>query len=395
MVAALLIDLQTAHHAIVAEQQRLFGDLLKTAGVVDPPSKKLADATPAPPQAASAERPGGDDESGKEKRGRGSTPAPDERLRSFAAEVLSGLMERQIKQLTDRQQAPSRLKMAAKTRVEAFAADAAAPIADALANCSKLRVDVAAARVPALLSFLDGLKSELCKEGLRKSFSKQIMSCLPIQKLGDGTAHTLSIASKIETSLSEKIKKLGDEAAALKRHLTPGGVRGLALSAVLKTATKYNVRVGTFEGSFDMLRMAWSRSRVDLTKDELELEHLATKLAALEAQETTVHNWRDTADTWISVLRLRGQLQVQAAQAVLDCLCGDDAVMQALSAAELLVDTQGEPPSALVIAISKGPGAHIRNHGQHGARHLILPFPPPPPPPPPPLCRLPVQEAAR
>ena len=29
--------------------------------------------------------------------------------------------------------------------------------------------------------------------------------------------------------------------------LTPGGVRGLALSAVLKTATKYNVRVGTFE----------------------------------------------------------------------------------------------------------------------------------------------------
>ena len=66
------------------------------------------------------------------------------------------------------------------------------------------------------------------------------------------------------------------------------------------------------------------------------------------------------------MLRLRGQLQVQAAQAVLDCLCGDDAVLQALSAAELLVDTQGEPPSALVIAISKGPGAHIRNHGQHG-----------------------------
>ena len=90
-------------------------------------------------------------------------------------------MESQIKQLTDRQQAPSRLKMAAKTRVEAFATDAAAPIADALANCSKLGVDVAAARVPELLGFLDGLKGELCKEGLRKSFSKQIMSCLPIK----------------------------------------------------------------------------------------------------------------------------------------------------------------------------------------------------------------------
>ena len=48
MVAALLIDLQSAHHAIVAEQPRRFGDLLKTAGVVDPPAKQLADATPAP-----------------------------------------------------------------------------------------------------------------------------------------------------------------------------------------------------------------------------------------------------------------------------------------------------------------------------------------------------------
>ena len=72
-----------------------------------------------------------------------------------------------------------------------------------------------------------------------------------------------------------------------------------------------------------------------LTRDELQLEHLINELAALKAQETTVHNWRDTADTWISVLRLRGQLEVQAAQAVLDCLCGDDAVLQALSAAEL------------------------------------------------------------
>ena len=73
-----------------------------------------------------------------------------------------------------------------------------------------------------------------------------------------------------------------------------------------------HVRVGTYEGSVDMLKMAWSKGRVDLTKDELQLEHLINELAALKAQETTVHNWRDTADTWISVLRLRGQLEVQA-----------------------------------------------------------------------------------
>ena len=219
MVAALLIDLQSAHHAIVDGQQRLLGDLLKTAGGVDAAdgaaaaeaeraakeggapllqrrvvliglfahpelneksgvvaawdgerqrylvlldgtSEKLAlnpgnlkDMGPAPasdaaraakalapPQAAPAERPGGGDASGNEKRGPGATPALDEGLRSFAAEVLSGLMESQIKQLTDRQQAPSRLKMAAERRVEAFATDAAAPIADSLANLSLIHI---------------------------------------------------------------------------------------------------------------------------------------------------------------------------------------------------------------------------------------------------------------
>ena len=42
MVAALLIDLQSARHAIVAEQPRRFGDLLKTAGSwIRPPSSWL------------------------------------------------------------------------------------------------------------------------------------------------------------------------------------------------------------------------------------------------------------------------------------------------------------------------------------------------------------------
>ena len=139
---------------------------------------------------------------------------------------------------------------------------------------------------------------------------------------------------------------------------------------MLKAATKYNVRVGTYEGSVDMLKMAWSKGRVDLTKDELQLEHLITKLTALEAQEATANNWRDTADTWISVLRLRGQLRVEAGVAVLDCLCGDDAVLKALGAAEFLMDTQGEAPTALVTAISKGPGAHIRNHGYKYTKRL-------------------------
>ena len=47
---------------------------------------------------------------------------------------------------------------------------------------------------------------------------------------------------------------------------------------------------------------------------------------------------------------------------MLDCLCGDDTVLQALGAAEFFMDSQGEAPTALVTAISKGPGAHIRMH---------------------------------
>ena len=91
------------------------------------------------------------------------------------------------------------------------------------------------------------------------------------------------------------------------------------------------------------------------------------------------------------MLNLRGTLRVECGQTVLECLVSDkkapaprastDAllthvtlpslfdptwraaqVLEALGAAQMLVDTEGTAPSALVTAISQGCGAHIRKH---------------------------------
>ena len=43
-------------------------------------------------------------------------------------------------------------------------------------------------------------------------------------------------------------------------------------------------------------------------------------------------------------------------------MVSDDKVLEALGAAQALMHTEGEPPSALVTIIAQGPGAHIRKH---------------------------------
>ena len=140
---------------------------------------------------------------------------------------------------------------------------------------------------------------------------------------------------------------------------------------MLKTATKYEVHVDGFEGSFDMLRMAWKRSRVELNTDENQLVYLSEKLKKLEDKESTAANWRDAAEGWISVLELRGQLRVECGQAVLECMTADNKVLEALGASKALTRIEGDaPPAALVTIISQGPGAHIRKHGYRYMRRL-------------------------
>ena len=71
------------------------------------------------------------------------------------------------------------------------------------------------------------------------------------------------------------------------------------------------------------------------------------------------------------MLKLRGQLNVQCGQAVLECMCGDNKVLEALGAAKALMTIEGDsPPAALVTIIAQGPGAHIRKHGYRYTKRL-------------------------
>ena len=140
---------------------------------------------------------------------------------------------------------------------------------------------------------------------------------------------------------------------------------------MLKTATKYEVREDGFEGSVDMLKMAWKLSRVELTTDDNQLVHLSEELKKLKEKESTANNWRDAAEGWISVLELRGQLRVQCGQSVLMCIVADEKVLEALGAAKALMRIEGDaPPAALVTIIAQGPGAHIRKHSYRYMRRI-------------------------
>ena len=290
--------------------------------------------------------------------------ALDNQARAFAAEVLSTLTESLLVPLQER----DRLKQSAEARLETFIEQASGPIAAALAT---READQAASRLPELIGFLGTLKDALCRDNLRKRVSQHLVRGLPTEHLGYGAAQKLAIAGMFETQISEKLAKLGDSVKLLKRHLPIDGIRGRAFEAILKASTKYEVRVGGVEGSCDMLKMAWQRSRVELNTDENELQYLQEELVKLKEKELTSINWRDTAEGWISVLDLRGQLKVECGQAVLECMCSDTKVLEALGAAKALMAMEGDnPPAALVTIIARGPGVHIRKHGYRYTKRL-------------------------
>ena len=288
--------------------------------------------------------------------------------------LTKGLLE----PLMDHQNVQDHLKQPSLERLDVFVKDAAGPISDVLVQMAALNVEEVAKNLPDLMGFLGSFKDELCREGLSKRLSQQLMGRLPTQRLGHGAAQKLAVAGQFEARLTKSLEQVGGQAKQmLKRHLPLGGIRGRAFEAVLKAATKYEVRAGGFEGSVDMVWMAWSRSRVELSTDENELQYLQDKLQELEKKESTANNWRDTAEGWISVLQLRGQLRVQCGQAVLECMCSDVKVLEALGAAKALMHIEGDaPPAALVTIIAQGPGAHIRKHAyrytKRIAKELVL-----------------------
>ena len=70
------------------------------------------------------------------------------------------------------------------------------------------------------------------------------------------------------------------------------------------------------------------------------------------------------------MLQLRAQLHVECGKAVLECMVSDRKVLQALGASRTLMLTEGDAPSALVVCISQGCGAHIRKHGYRYTKRI-------------------------
>tara|TARA_B100000795_G_scaffold241956_1_gene204970 strand:+ start:1683 stop:2795 length:1113 start_codon:yes stop_codon:yes gene_type:complete len=263
----------------------------------------------------------------------------------------------------------------AQAKLDTFTDRAAMRIATVLAAAQTETTVLLATRLPEVRGYIDTLKKELCEDALRKRITKGLMGAAstPLQGFGHSAEQNLALVGRFEHHLAEKLNNV-DEAAQklLRRHLPQGGLRGRAIEAVLRTATKYEVSVGRVNGSVDMLRMIRHKSRVELTSDETQLIDLSEKLKKLpDIKESTASNWRETTEGWISVLELRGQLRVECGQSVLDCMVADQKVLEALGAAKAMMHIEGEaPPAALLTIIAEGPGAHIRKHGYRYTRRL-------------------------
>ena len=255
----------------------------------------------------------------------------DAQARAFATNLLSTLTKSLLAPLQEREHQDA-LKKLGEARLDTFVEEVAGPIADVLATHP---AEQAASIVQDLPGFLRTLKDALCRDLLRKRVSDHLMSGLPTEYLGHGASQKLAMAGKLEMRLFDTLEELGDKAKLLKRHLPVSGIRGRAFEAMLKASTKYEVRVGGIVGSIKMVNMAVWRSRVELNTDENELQYLHDKLNKLEDKESTAANWRDTAEGWISVLQLRGQLKVECGQAVLECMCSDNEVYYRVSLLDL------------------------------------------------------------
>ena len=63
--------------------------------------------------------------------------------------------------------------------------------------------------------------------------------------------------------------------------------------------------IGGFSGSFGMVRLASTCSRLKLTKHENELEYLKKELEKLKELTTTAEQtWRDVSESWQATLAM-------------------------------------------------------------------------------------------
>ena len=104
------------------------------------------------------------------------------------------------------------------------------------------------------------------------------------------------------------------------------------LKQAISIATTYDVQLGWFRGSLAMIKLAASRKPQDLIKESNDLQYLLTKLEKVEETKVTALDWRDVAETWMSLIGLRSQMRSERAQIILDCVVSDKKLMEAIGA---------------------------------------------------------------
>jgi hypothetical protein len=90
--------------------------------------------------------------------------------------------------------------------------------------------------------------------------------------------------------------------------------------------------------------------------------YLLERLQKIEDEHITEATWKDVLESWMALLDLRGQIDVERGQAVLECILADRAAISGLGAAHAMLESRGTVPTDLLTILNQGPGAHIRQH---------------------------------
>ena len=112
----------------------------------------------------------------------------------------------------------------------------------------------------------------------------------PIEKASKSVRQIARSLDKLEEKLIGKSERLATKfglVAGKEGKEGKGSLRTRLLKTTLTAATQYEVSVGGFNGSLDMVRLAWTCSRAKLTKHENELQYLKVKLQDIEKMTTT------------------------------------------------------------------------------------------------------------
>ena len=125
-------------------------------------------------------------------------------------------------------------------------------------------------------------------------------------------------------------------------------------------------------GVSDLLRLLLRTKPSTLVKHENELEYLSHELSAMREKDITGLGWLDFFESFQSLLSLRAQQTDPCCLQILDALVADVALRKGLAMAQGLSGMKSveHPPAALLQALKKGPGKHLKVHAYSYRRRI-------------------------